>query len=279
MGLTRRAFGVGSALAAATSGIGTASARGRGRFPWPDGKRAAVSLAYDDGLDSQLENVIPELDAFGLKATFFLTKENMETRLADWVAVAGKGHEIGDHTVHHPCRLKSYSADSFAAEEIAPMERFLDENFGARRPRTYAYPCGFTGLGRGDVGERWRRYRSVVAPTFLAARTVDGDPNDPRKALTNRYLLNAFEPTYDHDDPRFAGAYVRKAMARGGWAILNFHEVLEARKGEGDTSKDVHHIILAWLVSQPVWCAPIGEVFDYVAALDPDRLRSNRPKP
>ena len=33
-----------------------------GDFHWPDGRKAAVSLAYDDALDSQLDNALPVLD-------------------------------------------------------------------------------------------------------------------------------------------------------------------------------------------------------------------------
>ena len=35
----------------------------RAQIAWPDGKKAAVVLTYDDGLRSQLDNVIPQLEA------------------------------------------------------------------------------------------------------------------------------------------------------------------------------------------------------------------------
>ena len=234
-------------------------------WAWPDGKRAAVSLTYDDGLDSQLDNVAPQLDEFGLKATFFLTEENMEARLADWQALARRGHEIADHTMTHPCEFGGYTARSYDREQLAPMEQFLDANFGPGRPRSFAYPCGETRLGKGDRAQRSVAYRAALGTTFMDARTVAGDPNDPRRVGRDRYRLNAFEPTYDADDPRPASAYVQKAIDHGHWAILIFHEVLDRRLGEGDTSKAVHHQILAWLVQQPVWCAPMREVFTAIA--------------
>ena len=171
---------------------------------------------------------------------------------------------MADHTISHPCdSLVNDTAARFARQEIDPMEKYLDDHFQSPRPRSFAYSCGFTGLGRGPVAEQKARYLSVLRPRLLAARTVDGPPNDPRKLSKDRFHLNAFEPTYDHDDPRFAFAYVRKAMLRGDWAILVFHEILPARKGEGDTSERSHHAILAWLAGQPVWCAPMREVFEY----------------
>jgi peptidoglycan/xylan/chitin deacetylase (PgdA/CDA1 family) len=265
--LARRTFFTG--LGALTVGVldpaSKATAAGRKEVAWPGGKRAAVSLTYDDGLDSQLENAAPQLDEFGLKATFFLTQENMEARLADWIALAKRGHEIADHTTTHPCALRRFTSQTFERDEIAPVEQFLDANFGGPRPRTYAFPCGFTGLGQGDREARWASYLKVLRANFIAARTVSGDPNNPAEVSRNRFFLNAFEPTYDRDDPHLAARYVDKAIARGHWAILVFHEILERRMGEGDTSKAVHHQILERLVQRPVWCAPMREVFEAIA--------------
>src|SRR5512138_1743299 len=68
-------------------------------FPWPDGQRAAVSLAYDDSLPSQLDNAIPALDRHGLKGSFYLTlaADPVRDRLEDWRAAARNGHELGNH--------------------------------------------------------------------------------------------------------------------------------------------------------------------------------------
>jgi peptidoglycan-N-acetylglucosamine deacetylase len=235
-----------------------------GAFAWPGGARGAVSLTYDDGLDSQLANAVPALQAAGLKATFFLVQENMEARLADWVKVAQMGHEIGDHTENHPCTLGGYDAASFERSQIAPMERFLDANFGAARGRMFAYPCGFIGLGHGSADQRFARYTEVIARNFGAARTVDGPPIDPRQAWRQRLHLAGFEPTYDVDDPALGYAYLRRTLREGGWAILVFHDVLPARLGEGDTSIAVHQQMLDFIKTQPLWCAPMGEVFGHI---------------
>jgi peptidoglycan/xylan/chitin deacetylase (PgdA/CDA1 family) len=236
-------------------------------YPWPDGARGAVSLTYDDGLDSQLTNAVPALQAARLKGTFFLVQENMEARLADWQKVARLGHEIGDHTETHPCLLGSFNAASFERRQIAPMEQFLNRNFGRQTGRVFAYPCGFLGLGHGSASLRDGRYDEVVARDFSAARTVDGPPIDPAQAKRDRLHLAGFEPTYDADDPGPGFAYLQTAMDQGRWAILVFHEVLPARVGEGDTSIAVHGRILDFIKRQPLWCAPMGEVFRHVAGV------------
>lgn len=253
----RRLLGAGLGVVSVALAAPPAWARG---VAWPGGARAAVSLTYDDGLDSQLQYAVPALDARGLKATFFLTKENMEARVHDWQAVAANGHEIGDHTVSHPCRLKGYTAARFEREQIDGAERFLDESFGVDHQRAFAFPCGVIDMGRGGQLETQLRYISALRKSFVAARATDGDPNDPRAVGRDRYVLQAIAPTYDKDDPRIAIDYVRKAVRLGFWAILIFHDVLPKRAGDGDTSIAHHDLILDWIKTQPVWCAPMRSV-------------------
>jgi peptidoglycan/xylan/chitin deacetylase (PgdA/CDA1 family) len=265
--IARRTFalGLGGLTIASMALGGEGRADNQRTLAWPGGRHAAVSLTYDDGLDSQLENVVPALDRFGLKATFFLTRENMEDRVKDWVAVARLGHEIGDHSFHHPCELKPYSAPRLEHDEVVPAERFLDDHFGADRRRIFAYPCGDIELGTGSQLKGQLRYIGVLRRYFMAARAADGDPNDPRLVGRERYQLQAVAPTHDKDDPALAIAYLRKALAWRRWAVLIFHEVLPARLGDGDTSIDSHETILRWIAGQSLWCAPMGEVFTRLA--------------
>jgi peptidoglycan/xylan/chitin deacetylase (PgdA/CDA1 family) len=225
-----------------------------------------VSLTYDDGLNNQLDNALPQLAAFGVRATFFVTGENIQGRLADWKSIATTGHEVANHTVSHPCHLGRYSPERFRREEVTPMEQFLDANFGAARTRTFAYPCGETGLGSGSQIIQRARYAAMLSGTIIAARTAAGMPNDPRTLSLHRYGLHAIEPTYDHDDPSLAIRYLRWAITHGAWAILVFHGIVDRRARVGETSAKVHSEILDWISRHPLWCAPLGEVFDYVVS-------------
>ena len=75
------------------------------QFKWPNGAKAAVCLTYDDALDCQLNYAIPELDSAGLKGTFFCTgnSTSLYRRMNEWKAAAGRGHELGNHSLFHPC--------------------------------------------------------------------------------------------------------------------------------------------------------------------------------
>ena len=59
--------------------------------------------------------------------------------------------------------------------------------------------------------------------------------------------------------------YLNETVAKGGWAILVFHEVLPKWANDGDISIATHNKILERLGGLDLWCAPMGQVFDYVA--------------
>src|SRR5687768_1039770 len=72
--------------------------------PWR-GKKCAVVLTYDDAINQHLDNAAPLLDSLGLKASFYVTafSQSVRTRLDDWKKLAVAGHELGNHTLFHPC--------------------------------------------------------------------------------------------------------------------------------------------------------------------------------
>src|SRR3954467_12319027 len=69
------------------------------------GKKCAVVLTYDDGLDVDITNALPALDSLGLKATFYVAnyQGRLQVQIPAWRAAAAKGHELGNHTLFHPC--------------------------------------------------------------------------------------------------------------------------------------------------------------------------------
>ena len=154
-------------------------------FDWPDGKRVAVSLTFDDARLSQADVGIPILDRYGVKATFYVSTPRLEERLAAWKEAVAAGHEIGNHSMRHPCTgnfpwsrdkaLEDYTLSEMASEldqASTEIERLLGV-----RPVSFAYPCGQTYVGR---GENVRSYVPLVARRFLTGRGWrDEGANDP----------------------------------------------------------------------------------------------------
>src|ERR1700761_4075619 len=80
---------------------------GRAQQPAADWnhKQCAVVLSYDDAIDQDLDIVVPALDSVGFKGTFYLIgrSEVIGKRLEEWRAIARDGHELGNHSLTHPC--------------------------------------------------------------------------------------------------------------------------------------------------------------------------------
>jgi len=75
---------------------------------WPRGNKIAISLSYDDALNSQLDNALPALNLRGLKASFYIVPlyDGFKYRIEEWKKLAEQGHELGNHSLFHAC-LKS----------------------------------------------------------------------------------------------------------------------------------------------------------------------------
>ena len=237
--------------------------------PWPGGARGAVSLSYDDGLTSQYQYAPPALRARGIKASFFLTLDNMQDRVAEWRAVAAEGHELGNHTVHHYCGLPTTRPERFVQREVVDAQVRLNTLFG-RQPRILAYPCGLTDLGPGTPNDQLHLYAGLLREAgFVAARTSDGPPMSRRYARDHRFALNAIAPTYATEDLSEALAYLDLTVARGRWANLVFHGLAPTRADSGDTANAVHEAILDAIAKRPLWCAPIGQVLAHLGVGGP----------
>ena len=232
---------------------------------WPGGKKYCVTLTYDDGLKSQIQHALPQLEQHGMKATFFFSgKSSWSINDADVKLLAASGHELAAHTLLHPCsKSMDFVKPGQALEDYdeARMSKELDENLAnlnilnsASKSRTFAFPCGMNW-----IGENKRSYTPLVKQRFIGARgVVDGiaDPKTVDLFLTPG--LNGHE----------GGAlkqieWLRKAKQSEGWAIYMFHGV------GGDylsISAEDHQKLLAALEadSKNVWVATFSEAVSWI---------------
>lgn len=243
---------------------------------WPNGAQMALSLTFDDGRDSQMENGLPLLDSFGVKVTFYPLPEAIGEQLESWRQAVASGHEIGNHTVGHPCTgnfswtrydgvvLEDYDLKRMRAE-IIDANNQIEAILGVR-PRSFAYPCGQTYVGRGvDT----RSYVPVVADLFLTGRRwLDETTNSPAHYDPAQIM------SMKMDGEQFPSIERRIERTRrsGNWLVLAGHEIRENTRRRGGTSMQMLRELLTY-TSDPangVWVAPVAEVAMYI--------RDNSPK-
>ncbi len=238
---------------------------------WPGGKRAAVSLTYDDGLACHLECVGPDIEALGLRGTFYLPvgRNGVQQRKADWRQMHERGHEIGSHTWHHPCRRQTYQKGlpawlTHCLEDYSPMaiedeisrtQQWLQEHVGADPGRTFAYPCHDCGIGQ-DNNES--PYLEAVRKFHPAARVGGGlAVNVPSRM--DRFRIHAFDVSAT--PPQGWIACCQRALACGGWAVLAFHGIGGA---EDRVTALMHQAFLQQLQAADYWVAPVREVVAFL---------------
>src|SRR6202000_160798 len=134
---------------------------GQTKTTW-NNKQCAVVLTYDDAIDVDLDNVIPALDSLNLKGTFYLIGSSpvITKRVKEWWLAAQHGHELGNHSMFHPCDgglpgrgfvtpdgdLRKYTVER-AVKEIRMTNKLLKAIDG-KDVGNFAYPCGDRKIGK-----------------------------------------------------------------------------------------------------------------------------------
>ena len=235
-------------------------------FVWPHGTRAAVSLTYDDAIQSQLDHAAPALAQHGLVATFFLTGSSavLSASPERFRELIKAGHELGSHTMYHPCdRSFSWVAPGHALQDYdaAKMDAELDESIqqlrdlGQTGPLSFAYPCGSTWLG-----EQHTSYVPSIEKRFVAGRGVNNRVSDP-----SRDSLSEVPSVPGDTDGATLTTWVERALERGGWIVFTFHGVAGDYL---DVKADAHETLLAYLEQHKttVWTERFGSVAQYIQA-------------
>lgn len=236
-------------------------------FQWPDNKKGAIVLTYDDALASHLNIAVPQLNQHNLKGSFYLVGGMKEEDMDRWKEVSARGHELGNHTLYHPCSEKSLKLHPRNTSEshdptsilleIGMMNRIL-YGLDGKKPRTYAYPCTEIVVGGVDYTDTLRQSNLVTY-----AR-VGGDEN---AVVTDFRKLDPLKvPSYallNEQDGEALVSFVKKVQQAGGLGVLMFHGV------GGDylsVSAEAHEQLLQYLQAHrdEIWTGTFQEVMDYV---------------
>ncbi len=137
------------------------------------------------------------------------------------------GHEIGNHTLTHPCTGNFSWARKKALEEysLEMMERELDETNAeierllGVRPTTFAYPCGQKFVGRGRAV---KSYVPLVAERFMVGRGYNEEVMNDPSFCDLAQVLSAGIDGLDFEQIR---SLVERAAADGQWLIFSGHEI------------------------------------------------------
>ena len=75
-----------------------------------------IALTFDDGPTNNVKQILPLLDTYNAKATFFLIGNELEKNLSLGKSIVQSGHQVGNHTYSHNRMV--FKTPSFIKEEI-----------------------------------------------------------------------------------------------------------------------------------------------------------------
>jgi len=234
--------------------------------PWPEGRRAAFSLTYDDALVCH-HTVARQMHERGLHATFYLpaARDSVHEHVAAWREVAQQGHELGNHTCYHPCRRRpdmtwldpTYDLCIYSARRFSDEVRLANAILGlidGRIRRSYGNTCHNETIGPAGAEESIHPH---LAGLVVAAR---GPRNDAIILPGSEQRMSLGCWTGDRLDHAGLLAIAERALAVGGWTIVCIHGVGKGTHN-GFVDADEHLRLLDALAKRPeIWTAPVAEV-------------------
>jgi len=248
-------------------------------FPWPHGASAAVSLSYDDALDTQLDTAIPALDRAGLKGSFYLQLSNPSVgrRMQAWRASARHGHELGNHSLFHQCssalpdRSWVLPHRDLLTTTVAQLhDQLLVANtmlqaIDGKRERTFTAPCG-------DLIAQGENYLPSIANDFVAIKAGGTDAPALSMWTLNIHAVPVVAPV-EMSGPQLI-ALVKAAGANGTMLNLTFHGI------GGDylsNSASAHRELLAFLAAhrKQYWTDTFITIMKHVKAVQEKRPRDH----
>jgi peptidoglycan/xylan/chitin deacetylase (PgdA/CDA1 family) len=201
--------------------------------------KAIICLTYDDGLETQLSTVIPQLDSVGFKATFFLNSIQGASQsdvigqtpeaVLGWSNAAKDGHELANHTLFHPCPeklgwSKAAAIDNYTVEkiikEISVQNTMLSLLDPKREKRSFAFPCNNSFIGDID-------YSKIIKDKGLV--TFGRAGGDSNSVITDFKHLNTMLVPSWHvwtgTTLKELISFAEKVKKGGGLGVYQFHGV------------------------------------------------------
>jgi hypothetical protein len=257
---------------------------------WYGFSKAAYSLSFDDGLISQYKYVAPALDKLGLKATFYIVSETLESdssRPASWrygywwqfIEMSKNGHELGSHSATHP-KLTTFPDGSINKPgtlqyELSEPIKKLEEKIPGYKFITFAYP--FVDFNKHVMDE--------TSKLYVSSRGLGNglNPVHPAKWMDIQAHCIDYSPnrTIDSDNAKMTTLknwISDNTITKGGWTVYLAHDVLPFKEASTvadswqPVSVESFEPFVQWLkekqTSKELWIETVGNVTRYIKERD-----------
>jgi peptidoglycan-N-acetylglucosamine deacetylase len=88
-----------------------------------DTKEKVVALTFDDGPTKKTDEILKVLEKVDIKATFFLTGQEIEKNFEETKKIVDAGHELGNHSYSHQRMI--FKSPHFIKNEIEHTDKLI----------------------------------------------------------------------------------------------------------------------------------------------------------
>jgi len=229
---------------------------------WYDGRKAALSLRFDDSHPTHLTKAIPILREYGFRGTFMVNpgqpepgrrwRSDFQEHWAEWAAVAQQGdQELANHTAHHRGAVGDEDMENEIAEAAQTIWRLTPG-----KSQLLAL-----NLGGGTYWETTRTLRYYLEKYHLF------DASSGSLGMDDVYG-NRVEAFREH---------LERHLERGLWCRVHFHAIGQS-PGTSETTFRAALDIAREHRSQ-LWIAGMADIYKYQTERNASRLKLRRSSP
>ena|GEM_PF-280925 len=212
--------------------------------PWKGCKKGAASFSVDDSVSS----CRAELEAAGFRGTYYLTGNSFSSF---WTDYANAGHELGGHTVTHPCpqvcnfpdinncSFTDADVEFWRVNEFEPNLHAIQQVSG-RPVVTMAWTCGCCDIIRKTAAANYHIASRGYFDSTCNLSWVQGLEDETPQDFLNLRSFNSFTQ----------GA-IDSAIQQGKWANIVSHGSCDGISYMGSKKDELY-------------LAPVGEVVKYI---------------
>jgi hypothetical protein len=213
---------------------------------WPDGRKAALSIRFDDSHPTHLSKAIPILREYGFRGTFMVNPgraepgrrqgSSFQEHRAEWEACARRGdQEFANHSLHH----RGAIGDDDMEREIGDASKAIWELFPGKSK--------LLALNLGG-GTQWQTTRTL------------------RYYLDKYHLFDASAGSLGMDDVygnRLAALrlHVQRHIERGLWCRIHYHAIGERLNASETNFRAAMEVVKEH--AAPLWIAGMADIHKY----------------
>lgn len=226
---------------------------------WYDGRKAALSIRFDDSHPTHLTKAVPILREYGFRGTFMVNPGAAEPgsrwrsafleHLAEWEAVARQGdHELANHSAHH----RGAKGDEAMEAEIGDAAKVI---WGLTPGKSKLMALNLGGGTEWETTRTLRYYLDKYHQFDASGNSTGMDDSYGNRVENFRRLLE-------------------QHIERGLWLRVHYHYI-----GEGLSSSEANFraaLDIAKARQSALWIAGMADIHKYQIERDSARLTPMR---